>query len=284
MKLWIDTDPGVDDALALFMILATPDIDVRGLGIVGGNVGVAACVANALKLLDVAERDLPVYPGAVEPLLPPKAYDAGHVHGSDGFGDIGYRPSQREPETLHAALALIEASRQHPGELTLLTLGPLTNFALALCLDPDLARRLKAWICMGGAVTAHGNTEYTTSEFNIAFDAEAAAICFARGPQATLVDWETVCRHGVPLDEFEGWLAADTRTAHFYRAISRKTRVLSANRQRSFYTGRRAGCDCAAVARKRARAWQATGGDRDDRRTQSRSERGRLDTSPRCAG
>ncbi len=225
MNLWIDTDPGVDDALALLMVLATPGVNVVGLSIVGGNVGLRACTANAFKLLEVIDRDVPVHAGAHEPLLPPKAYDAGHVHGHDGFGDVGYRPSMRSVHPLHGALALIQASHAHRRELVLLTLGPLTTFALALKLDPDLPGRLKSWICMGGAVTAHGNTEFLSSEFNIAFDAEAAAICFARGPRATVVDWESVERHGVPLSEFEQWLDADTANARFYRAISRKTRA-----------------------------------------------------------
>jgi len=225
MKLWIDTDPGVDDALALMMALTAPDIDVVGLGIVGGNVGLAACTANALKLLDMLGRDVPVHPGAAEPLLPPQAYDAAHVHGRDGFGDVGYRPTGRSASTMHAANALIEASHRHARELVLLTLGPLTNVALALRLDPALPQRLKQWICMGGAVTAHGNTEFVTSEFNIAFDAEAAAICFERGPIATLVDWECVERHGVPLAEFEHWLDAPTVEARFFRAISARTRA-----------------------------------------------------------
>jgi purine nucleosidase len=225
MKLWIDTDPGVDDALALMMALTAPDIDVVGLGIVGGNVGLTACTSNALKLLDVLGRDVAVHLGAAEPLLPPQAYDAAHVHGRDGFGDVGYRPVDRVASTVHAANALIEASHRHAGELVLLTLGPLTNFALALRLDPMLPQRLKQWVCMGGAVTGHGNTEFVTSEFNIAFDAEAAAICFARGPVATLVDWECVERHGVPLEEFERWLNESTVAARFFRAISARTRT-----------------------------------------------------------
>ncbi len=225
MKLWIDTDPGVDDALALMMALAAPGVDVLGLGIVGGNVGVQACTGNALKLLDVLGRDVPVHPGADQPLLPRQAGDAGHVHGVDGFGDVGYHASQRQASPVNAVNALIAAARTHPGEITLVTLGPLTNFALALALDPELAGNLRGWVCMGGAVGARGNTEYTTSEFNIAFDPEAAEICFARGPVAQLVDWELVERHGVPLPEFEHWLDADTVPARWYRAISRKTRA-----------------------------------------------------------
>jgi purine nucleosidase len=224
MKLWIDTDPGVDDALALLMVLADPRVQILGLGIVGGNVGLQACLGNAAKLLQVAGRTLPVHAGADAPLLPARADDAGHVHGRDGFGDIGYRPVPAPAADLHAAVALSQASRLHPGELVLLTLGPLTNFALALHLDPGLAGRLAGWVCMGGAVSAHGNTEFPPSEFNFAFDPEAAAICFARGPAATLVDWELVQRHGVPLAQFDAWLEADTLPARFFRAISRKTR------------------------------------------------------------
>jgi purine nucleosidase len=224
MKLWIDADPGVDDALALLMAFAQPRLDIVGLGIVGGNVGLAACLGNAAKLLQVAGRSVPLHAGAGTPLLPAVASDAGHVHGRDGFGDIGYRPAPPTAPAAHAAIALIEASLRHPGELVLLTLGPLTNVALALHLDPGLAGRLAGWVCMGGAVTGHGNTEFLASEFNFAFDPEAAAICFDRGPVATVVDWELVQRHGVPLPQFEDWLAADTRPARFYRAISRRTR------------------------------------------------------------
>lgn len=234
MKLWIDTDPGVDDALALLMAFAHPGAQVLGLGIVGGNVGLDACTGNALKLLDAIGRDdVPVHAGAGDPLLLPLANDAGHVHGRDGFGDIGFRPSTRALADGHAAQALIDASHRHSGELVLVTLGPLTNFALALSLDPTLPSRLAGWYCMGGAVTAHGNTEYLTSEFNVAFDPEAAAICFARGPLATVIDWEAVCRHGVPLEEFEQWLEADTPAARFYRAISRKTRAFYREHERS---------------------------------------------------
>lgn len=262
MKLWIDTDPGVDDALALLMALAHPDTEVLGLGIVGGNVGLAACTGNALKLLDSIGRDnVPVHAGAGEPLLPPLANDAGHVHGRDGFGDIGCRPSTRALADGHAAQALIDASLRHPGELLLVTLGPLTNFALALSLDPGLATRLAGWVCMGGAVTAHGNTEYLTSEFNIAFDPEAAAICFARGPQATVIDWEVVCRHGVPLEEFEQWLDAGTPAAGFYRAISRKTRAFYREIERSDFAPADALAmtvvlDAAAVLERHARPLQ----------------------------
>lgn len=225
MKLWIDTDPGVDDALALLMAFADPGVELVGLGIVGGNVGLPACTANALKLCELAGRPLlPVHPGADSPLLPRRAEDAAHWHGRDGFGDVGLRPPKTRPATLHAALALVEASHRHPGDLHLLTLGPLTNFALALALDPGLAGRLAGWTCMGGAVGARGNTEFLAAEFNLAFDAEAAALCFARGPALTLVDWELVLRHGLDLDEVERWLAGDTVPARFYRAISRITR------------------------------------------------------------
>lgn len=225
MKLWIDTDPGVDDALALLMAFADPGVELIGLGIVGGNVGLAACTANALKLCELAGRPLlPVHPGAGRPLLPRRADDAAHWHGRDGFGDVGLRPATVRPAASHAALALIEASHRHAGELHLLTLGPLTNFALALGLDTGLAGRLAGWTCMGGAVGARGNTEFLTAEFNLAYDAEAAALCFAHGPPVTLVDWELVLRHGLALDEVERWLACDSVAASFYRAISRITR------------------------------------------------------------
>lgn len=237
MKLWIDTDPGVDDALALLMALAEPRAQVLGLGIVGGNVGLAACCANALKLLEAMARDdVPVHAGADAPLMPVRAADAGHVHGSDGFGDVGLRRARRSPAQSHAALALIEAVQRHPGEVTLVSLGPLTNVALAMALEPTLASALAGWVCMGGAVGARGNTEYVTSEFNFAFDPEAAAICFERGPVATVVDWELVLRHGVDMHTFETWLAVDSTPARLYRAISRRTRDFKRRRGGAAYT------------------------------------------------
>ena len=126
IPLLIDTDPGVDDALALLMAFADARHDVVGLTIAAGNVGLAHTTANALKLCEIVGRpEVPVFPGSASPLLHP-APDAAYVHGNDGFGDIGYVPASHTPETEHAALAIVRLSHVHAGRLVLVALGPLT--------------------------------------------------------------------------------------------------------------------------------------------------------------
>ncbi|RNF85896.1 nucleoside hydrolase [Montanilutibacter psychrotolerans] len=229
IPLLIDTDPGVDDALALLMAFNDPRHEVVGLSIAAGNVGLAHTVANALKLCEVAGVDVPVFAGCAEPLLHP-ARDAAYVHGRDGFGDIGYPPATRAAENEHAALAILRLSHEHAGKLLLVALGPLSNIALALKLDPTLPSRVARLVVMGGAVTAHGNIT-PAAEFNIAFDPEAAHIVLSAFPHFDLADWEATIAHGLLHDEVLGWLAADSERARFYEAISRKTREWSADRR-----------------------------------------------------
>ena len=230
IPLLIDTDPGVDDALALLMAFNDPDHQLLGLTIAAGNVGLEHTVRNALKLCEVAGReDVPVYAGCADPLLHPAA-DAAYVHGRDGFGDIGYAPAPRAAETEHAALAILRLSHEHAGKLLLVALGPLTNIALALKLDPTLPQRIKRFVVMGGAVSAHGNIT-AAAEFNVAFDPEAAHIVFQGFPRIDLADWEAVIAHGFLHAEAEQWLQADSPRASFYERISLQTRHWSVDRR-----------------------------------------------------
>ena len=222
IPLLIDTDPGVDDALALLMAFADARHRVVGLTIAAGNVGLAHTVANALKLCEVCGVDVPVYAGAAEPLLHPMR-DAAHVHGRDGFGDTGYASAGRQAETEHAALAILRLSHEHAGKLLLVALGPLTNLALALKLDPTLPTRIARCVVMGGAVSAHGNIT-PAAEFNIGFDPESAHLVFAAFPRIELADWEAVVAHGLPHAGAEQWLAVDSPRARFYAGISAHTR------------------------------------------------------------
>ncbi|TXH73121.1 MAG: nucleoside hydrolase [Lysobacteraceae bacterium] len=230
LPLLIDTDPGVDDALALLMAFDAPRHEVVGLTIAAGNVGLAHTVANALKLCEVAQVDVPVYAGCDAPLLHP-APDASYVHGRDGFGDIGYVPAARRAEAEHAAMAMIRLSQTHAERLVVCMLGPLTNLAVALKLDPELPYRIGRMVVMGGAVTGQGNTT-PAAEFNIGFDPEAAHLVFdafaAAGKVVEVADWEAVIRHGFLHTEVERWLRAEHPRARFYDAISRKTREWSA--------------------------------------------------------
>ncbi|WP_396615794.1 nucleoside hydrolase [Lysobacter soli] len=233
IPLLIDTDPGVDDALALLMAFNDPRHEVVGLTIAAGNVGLKHTVANALKLCEVAGIEAPVFAGCPGPLLHP-APDAGYVHGEDGFGDVGYEPAQRAAEREHAAQAILRLSHEHAGKLLLVALGPLTNVALALKLDPTLPDRIARIVVMGGAVTGHGNIT-PAAEFNVYFDPEAAHIVFEAFPQIDLADWEGTIAHGLLHDHVVEWLAADSPRARFYERISKKTREWSADRRGDYW-------------------------------------------------
>jgi len=220
-KLLIDTDPGVDDALAILMAHAHGD--VVGLSIAAGNVGVANTVGNALKLVETIGASTPVFAGCATALVLPAA-DAAFVHGADGFGDTGYLPAARSAESEQAAQAILRLSHAHAGELVLVAIAPMTNLALALKLDPGLPERVAKLVIMGGAVTGRGNTHLVPAEFNIGFDPEAAHVVFSTWPHFTLVDWELVLRHGIAFDTLERWLGVDDPRARFYAAISCRTR------------------------------------------------------------
>jgi inosine-uridine nucleoside N-ribohydrolase len=233
IPLLIDTDPGVDDALAILMAFNDPRHEIVGLTIAAGNVGRHHTVANALKLCEVAGADVPVYAGCATPLLHP-ARDAAYVHGRDGFGDTGYEAASRLPANEHAALAILRLSHEHAGRLLLVALGPLTNLALALKLDPSLPSRVARCVVMGGAVTAHGNIT-PSAEFNIAFDPEAARIVFEGFPHIDLCDWEATLDHGLLHADVDRWLSADSPRARFYQAISRQTRAWAGERRGSHW-------------------------------------------------
>lgn len=229
MKLLIDTDPGVDDALAI--MLAHKLADVVGLTIAAGNVGLAHTVANALKLVETIGADTPVFAGCANPLVLPAA-DAAFVHGNDGFGDTGYVPSKRAVEKEHAVDAILRLSHEHAGKLVIASIAPMTNIAMALRRDPTLPERVAQLVVMGGAVTHRGNTHIVGAEFNVGFDPEAAHVVFSTWPKFTLVDWELTVRHGLEFEMLEGWIANGLAIARFYDTISAKTRAWTTERGR----------------------------------------------------
>lgn len=228
VPLLIDTDPGVDDALAIMMAFNDPRHRVLGLTVTAGNVGLEHTLANALKLVELSGKQVPVFAGSAAPLVHPSD-DASGIHGRNGFGDTDFEPAKLSAESEHAALAILRFSHEHAGELLLVALGPLTNLALALRLDPTLPERLGRLVVMGGAVNTRGNIT-PAAEFNIAFDPEAAHIVFQAFPKLDLADWEATVNHGLPLAQVESWLAAGTSQATFYEAISRRSRRWSADR------------------------------------------------------
>lgn len=219
---WIDTDPGVDDAWALLMMLASAADRVVGVSVVGGNVGLNHTLANACRVIDRSPYAVPVHVGAAQPLIGGLP-DAGFVHGGDGFGNSQLPIARTQPEALPAALALIEASKRHAGTLNVLALGPLTNLALACALDPELPSRCRRTVVMGGAIGASGNTRVPSAEFNIAFDPEAAAIVFARWQAIELVDWELTVAAAPLASAVDAWLDGVGANARWLHQITRST-------------------------------------------------------------
>ena len=138
-KILIDTDTASDDAVALIMALRSPDVSVQAITVVAGNVSVGQGTRNALYTVELCGADVPVFSGATAPLVRPLE-DASWFHGQDGLGDQGYQPKTRVHEAVFAVDAIIATVEANPG-IEIITLGPLTNLALALRRRPDLASR-----------------------------------------------------------------------------------------------------------------------------------------------
>jgi inosine-uridine nucleoside N-ribohydrolase len=220
-RLIIDTDPGVDDAHAILLALAHPDVQVEAITTVSGNVSIDLTTANALKILDVAEKDIPVYRGCDRPLINMPEY-AAYVHGADGLGDCGISASKRQVQTEHAVHALVRLANENPGELTLVAIGPLTNLAVALSLDPELPTKFKQLVIMGGAIYSKGNAGSLTAEFNIHADPEAAHIVFSSWPMLSLLSWETTLAHVFTRQVINRFFIMGTPRARFFRDTNQK--------------------------------------------------------------
>lgn len=222
-RIIIDTDTGVDDAQALLLAFGHKGTKVEAITSVSGNVNVEKTTANVLKVLDVAGQDVPVYAGCALPLVNPPMH-ASYAHGEDGLGDCGIQTSKRKPENKHAVHALIDMANAHPGELSIVALGPLTNIAVATMLDPELPGKFKQLTIMGGAVSGKGNT-HVTAEFNVYFDPEAARIVFDKWPMVQVLDWETTIATGLTNKDLDTLMAIDTPKGEFFRKISAGTRA-----------------------------------------------------------
>lgn len=219
-RVIIDTDPGIDDTAALLLALASPEVRIEALTTVYGNGTIADCTRNALHILETARRaDIPVYQGAGKPLLGAPNY-APQVHGQEALGDIrGVSPTTSTPQTGHAVQALLEHVLSSPGEITLIALGPLTNVALALSLEPRLAEALAELVVMGGAVLTHGNvTEVATANFYN--DPEAAAIVYQSGVPIVQVGMDVCQKVAIPEAALERLRQAGTPTTQLLSRIT----------------------------------------------------------------
>ncbi len=185
-RLLLDTDPGIDDALALFLALASAELRVEAITTVSGNVEVAQTTRNALALLElVGRRDIPVARGSSRPLVSQRI-DAGGVYGHNGLGEVQLPEPQLRPVEQHAVEMIIEKVMTAPGEITLVALGPVTNLALALRHEPTLAHAVHEVVLMGGALRVPGNVT-PCAEFNLLADAHAAQIVLHAGWPLRLV-------------------------------------------------------------------------------------------------
>jgi purine nucleosidase len=209
----IDTDTASDDAVAIIMALAAPDVRVIGLTTVAGNVGLEQATRNALLTAEICGSDVPVFMGAAAPLI--RAHEHAHwFHGEDGMGDRGYPQPARAPEREHGVDAILRLAHENPG-LTLVTLGPLTNIALALARDPKLAGRIGRCVVMGGAPCCEGNVT-PAAEYNIWVDPEAARAVFRSGLMIEMVGWHVSRGDSVLSDaEIVGVEALGTAKARF---------------------------------------------------------------------
>lgn len=180
-----DGDFGIDDAMALLVLAARPDVEVAAVGSVHGNTAAPQAAANAITVLDLAGLpSVPVAVGAERPIGPVQEM-TGRAHGSDGLGGHA-RPPSRPPSRVAAAVQLVEAVRTDPGRCTVVATGPLTNLALAVLLDPEVVDLVNRVVVMGGTLRAPGNIT-PWAEANIAADPEAADLVLGAGFPLTLV-------------------------------------------------------------------------------------------------
>jgi purine nucleosidase len=186
----IDTDTASDDAVAIMMALQTPDIDVKAITVVGGNMPVAQGSINARYTVELCGKDVPVYDGADVPLVRPP-FRAYFFHGPDGMGGMNYPAPKRPSEKAHAVEALIDIIKSNPG-IMLVPLGPLTNIALAVAQAPEIVKNISRCVIMGGAACTVGNIT-PAAEYNIWCDPEAARATFHSGLPIEMVGWE-LCR------------------------------------------------------------------------------------------
>jgi uridine nucleosidase len=186
-RIIIDTDPGVDDSMAILLAFRSPELKVEGLTTVFGNTGTDVTTTNALRLVELAGHpEVPVARGAEKPLIRPFTGDGWVVHGRNGLGGVEYPAPKGTPDPRRAAQFIADTVMANPGEITLVPVGPLTNIAIAYALEPRIAQNVKEVVLMGGAAGVVGNVS-AVAEANIHNDPEAANIVFHAGWPITMV-------------------------------------------------------------------------------------------------
>ena len=191
-RVIIDTDPGVDDALAIFLALSSPELRVEAITPVAGNVPLELTLPNALRLVEIAGRtDIPVAAGAREPLVR-RLVTAAYAHGENGLGGVQFPEPKTKPVAERAPQLIRQLVRKYPGEITIIAIGPLTNLALAFRGDPEIPPMLRGIVLMGGSLS--GGNVSPAAEFNIYVDPEAAEVVFRCGAPITMVGLDVTRR------------------------------------------------------------------------------------------
>ncbi len=192
-KFIFDTDPGVDDAMAFLFALASPELELVGVTTVFGNGGIRTTTQNALRLVELVDRsDIPVVAGAARPLLHPYTGRGARVHGADGFGETHLPAPTGKPQPGHAAQFIVDRVMADPGRISLVAVGPLTNLALAVSLEPRIAQAVRQVVIMGGSAARPGNVT-AVAEANIHNDSAAARIVFDAEWPLSMVGLDVTC-------------------------------------------------------------------------------------------
>ena len=220
-KIIIDTDPGVDDSMAILLAFNSPELEVVGLTTVYGNVTTENGTQNALRLVEFAGHpNVPVAHGAELPLQAPLLEIADMVHGADGLGNTNQPPPRGKAIDEPAAQFIVETIMRNPGEITLVPVGPLTNIALALRLEPRIVQNVAGVIVMGGAATVNGNVS-PAAEANIWHDPHAADVVFTAGWPVTMVGLDVTEATIMTEAYLQSLKATGSRTAAFIYDITR---------------------------------------------------------------
>ncbi len=202
-KILIDTDPGIDDTMAILLALRSPELEVVGLSAVFGNTRVEMTAQNALRLVELeGHGDIPVAKGAGVPMVIPVKALGTHVHGDDGMGNTNPPPPKGRLMDIPAAEFIVEMILANPGEITLVPVGPLTNIGLALRLEPRIVGLVKEVVIMGGSAYARGNAT-PVAEANINNDPHAASLVFSAGWPLTMVGLDVTTKTIMTRDYLE---------------------------------------------------------------------------------
>ncbi|NWF64157.1 MAG: nucleoside hydrolase [Chloroflexi bacterium] len=220
-RIILDTDPGADDALAILLMLASPEIQLEAITTVHGNVTIDKTTRNALALLEFLDaKNIPAAQGCSLPLVKPPHQPKGEmVHGSSGMGRANLPEPTLKPIETHAVDHLIERFLAEPKELTLFAIGPLTNVALAIRKEPKFAQAVKELVIMGGAIRSGGNVT-PLAEFNISEDPHAAHIVFNSGIPITLIPLDATYKCLLTSADIERLNKIDSPIARFVRDVT----------------------------------------------------------------